>query len=87
MTFASFLSKIFGNKSQRDLKEINPYVEKITALYPEFEKLSHDELRGKTQAIRAQIQEYVAEDTAKIKELKAKIEGLDIDKREDVGLK
>ena len=84
MTFASFLSKIFGNKSQRDLKEINPYVEKITALYPDFEKLTHDELRGKTQAIRAQIQEYVAEEANKIKELKTKIQSLDIDQREDV---
>ena len=84
MTFTNFLSKIFGNKSQRDLKEINPYVESITAIFPEFAKLSHDELRAKTLAIRTQIQEYVADETNQVAELKAKIQELDIDKREEV---
>ena len=84
MSFTNFLSKIFGNKSQRDLKEINPYVDRIKELYPQFQKLSHDELRNKTAAIRAQIQDYVAAETKKVAELKATIKTLDIDKREDV---
>lgn len=84
MGFAELLTKLFGNKSQRDLKEINPYVDKIKAAYPEIQKLSHDELRAKTQQIRQQIQEYVAAEKNKVSELKQTIESLEIDQREDV---
>ncbi|MFT3994231.1 MAG: preprotein translocase subunit SecA [Dysgonomonas sp.] len=83
MGFADILTKFFGNKSQRDLKEINPYVDKIKAVYPEIEKLSHDELRAKTVEIRQKIQDYVATEKNRVKELKANIEELEIDKREE----
>ena len=39
MGFNEFLSSIFGNKSTRDMKEIQPWVEKIKAAYPEVAKL------------------------------------------------
>ena len=48
MGFTDFLSKLFGNKSQRDLKEITPWVERVKAIYPEIDALSHDELRART---------------------------------------
>ena len=48
MGFLEFITKLFGNKSQRDLKEITPYVHKITAVYPSIQALSNDELRAKT---------------------------------------
>lgn len=47
MGFNEFMTKLFGNKSQRDLKEITPYVDKIKAVYPSIQKLSNDELRAK----------------------------------------
>jgi preprotein translocase subunit SecA len=84
MGFADILSSLFGNKSQRDLKEINPYVDCIRAVYPSIEKLSHDELRAKTIDIRQQVQDYVATEKNKIAELKAGVEALEIDQREDV---
>lgn len=84
MGFADILSSLFGNKSQRDLKEINPYVDRIKAVYPSIEKLSHDELRAKTAEIRQQVQDYVATEKNKIAELKAGVEALEIDQREDV---
>ncbi len=84
MGFADILSSLFGNKAQRDAKEITPYVERIKAAYPTIEKLSHDELRAKTAEIRQQIQDYVAAEKNKIAELKANVETLDIDKREDI---
>ncbi|GAB6121882.1 preprotein translocase subunit SecA [Dysgonomonas termitidis] len=84
MGFADILSSLFGNKSQRDLKEINPYVDRIRAVYPSIEKLSHDELRAKTAEIRQQVQDYVATEKNKIAELKAGVEALEIDQREDV---
>ncbi|MFV0418922.1 MAG: preprotein translocase subunit SecA [Dysgonomonas sp.] len=83
MGFADFLTSLFGNKSQRDLKEINPHVERIKAIYPEIERLSHDELRAKTIEIKEQIQDYVATEKNRIAELKATIETLEIDQREE----
>ena len=44
MGFNDFLKSLFGNKSQRDLKEILPYVNKVKEAYPAIEKLSDDEL-------------------------------------------
>jgi preprotein translocase subunit SecA len=57
MDINNFLSKLFGNKSTRDMKEIQPIVETIKAAYPEIEKLTNDELRAKTQEIKKHVQE------------------------------
>ncbi|MFV0537166.1 MAG: preprotein translocase subunit SecA [Dysgonomonas sp.] len=84
MGFADILTSLFGNKSQRDLKEINPYVDKIKNIYPEIERMSHDELRAKTIEVRQRIQDYVAQEKNQIAELKAKVETLEIDQREDL---
>lgn len=84
MGFLEVISKIFGNKAQRDLKEINPFVGKIKEVYPEIEKLSNDELRAKTKELEKRIADYVAEDNAKIAELRSGIENVDIEKRESV---
>ena len=84
MGFADILTSLFGNKAQRDLKEITPYVDRIKAVYPEIQRLSHDELRAKTAEIRQQVQDYVATEKAKIAELKASVEALDIDQREEI---
>ena len=59
MKFNEYLSKVFGNKAQRDLKEISPYVEKIKAVYPSITKLSNDELRARSQAIKQKIADVV----------------------------
>ncbi len=84
MGFNDLLSKMFGNKSQRDLREINPYVEKIRAVYPSIEKLSNDELRAKTKEIEKHIQDAVATEKAKIEELKSGIENMELEDREKV---
>ena len=84
MGLNNILAKLFGNKSQRDLKEINPYVDKVKATYETIKTLSHDELRNKTIEIRQKIQDYVATEKNKIAELKASVETLEIDKREEV---
>lgn len=84
MAFNDFLTKLFGNKSQRDLKEINPYVDKIREIYPTIANLSNDELRARTIAIRNEIQEYVSNEKNKIKEHKDNIENIDIDQRESM---
>ena len=84
MGFNEFLTKIFGNKSQRDLREINPYVEKIKAAYPAVAALSNDELRALSARLREQVQASVSEERAEIERLKSGIEALEIDQREKV---
>jgi preprotein translocase subunit SecA len=81
---ASILSKILGNKSDRDLKEITPYVEKIKTIYPQIEQLSNDGLRERVTAIRKEIADFVAPEKTQIAELKNTIESLPIDQREKV---
>lgn len=84
MGFVEFLSKLFGNKSQRDLKEINPYVDKIKTIYPDIEKLSDDELRAKTIEIKQKIADFVQAEKEKIQQLRTKAETLEIDQREAI---
>ena len=57
MGFNEFLSSIFGNKSTRDMKEIQPWVEKIKAAYPEVAKLDNDALRAKTEELKASVED------------------------------
>ncbi|MDO4691330.1 MAG: preprotein translocase subunit SecA [Porphyromonadaceae bacterium] len=84
MGLNEFLSKLFGNKSQRDLKEIKPWVEKVKAVYSEIEALSDDEIRERTAKLRQQVQDYVAEERKEVEELKASVEGKELDEREDI---
>ena len=82
MGFNEFLTKLFGNKSQRDLKEITPYVEKVKAVYPSIQALSNDELRAKTDEIKQRIQDFVADERAKVEQLRAGIEEKELEERE-----
>ncbi len=84
MSFASILSKILGNKSERDLKEISPYLEKIKAVYSQIEQLSNDDLRRRVTTIRKEIADFVAPEKTQIVELKSTIESLPINQREKV---
>ena len=84
MSFTSFLSKIFGNKSQRDLKEIMPIVEKIKALGSDMEKLSNDELRDSITRVRQSIADSTAALENSNKELRAKVEELPFDERQPI---
>ncbi|MDE5837156.1 MAG: preprotein translocase subunit SecA, partial [Paramuribaculum sp.] len=82
MSLNSFLSKIFGNKSQRDLKEIRPIVDSIIALAPELQQLTNDQLRDKITAVRTDINNAIAEDEKAISEKKELIETLPFDQRQ-----
>ena len=84
MNFNKFLQSLFGNKSTRDMKLIQPLVEKVKAMYPEIEKLSNDELRARTKEIQAYVQNSAKEQKEKIAALKAKIEETPIDEREAI---
>ena len=52
---ANFLTKLFGNKSQRDLKVVRPFLDATLAIYPDIEKLTNDQLRAKTIEFKERI--------------------------------
>ena len=84
MGFNSFISKLFGNKASRDMREIQPWVEKVKAVYPTLATMSNDELRAASAALKNKIQGTVTELRAEIERLKASIENTELEKREAV---
>ncbi|WP_455512933.1 preprotein translocase subunit SecA [Leyella stercorea] len=84
MNFNKFLQSLFGNKSSKDMKLIQPLVEKVKEAYPEIKALSNDELRARTKQLQQYVQDSANEEKAKIAELKAKIEDTPIDERESI---
>jgi preprotein translocase subunit SecA len=86
MGFNEFLSAIFGNKSTRDMKEIQPWVDKIKAAYEDVAKLDNDALRAKTEELKKYIYDSATEERAKIEELKATVETTELEEREDLFL-
>ena len=82
MGLNTFLKSLFGDKSTRDMKLIQPVVEKIKAAYPEIKALDNDALRARTKEIQRYVQDSAAEQKKQIEELRAKIEDTPIDERE-----
>ena len=71
----SVLKLFFGTKSDKDRKEIQPYVDKILAMYPTIDSLSNDELRGRSAALRQTIAEFIRPEEERVAKLKVEIEG------------
>ena len=84
MNFNAILSAIFGNKASRDIKKIQPLVEKVKAAYPTIQALSNDELRAKTKEIQSYVQNSANDLKKQIDDLKAKIEDTPIDERASI---
>ena len=84
MNFNKFLQSLFGNKSSKDMKLIQPLVNKVKEAYPEIQKLSNDELRARTKQLQQYVQDSAKQQKEKIAELKAKIEETPIDERESI---
>jgi preprotein translocase subunit SecA len=74
------ITKLFGgSKSERDVKEVTPYVQQVNDFFAEYKSLSNDELRNKTQEFRDRIAAYIKEETDEIANLKAQAEAEDVD--------
>ncbi len=71
------ITKIFGSKSERDIKAIQPIVEEIKALGPEMEKLSDEQLKAKTEEFKQKIKDATADTSAQIEEVKAKMDNIE----------
>ncbi|WP_339709039.1 preprotein translocase subunit SecA [uncultured Kriegella sp.] len=86
MSFLNSVLKAFvGDKSKKDVKELQPLVTQIKSFEAGLEKLSHDELRSKTTEFRAKITEACKSLNDQIEELTAEVNASkDIDKNEDI---
>src|SRR6185503_18672256 len=75
---SGLLSKLFGgNKSEKDVKIITPYVAKINAFFDEYQSLSNDDLRSKTIGFRQRIKEHLTGIDEDINNKKVEAEQLD----------
>ncbi len=80
----NILGKIFGSKSDRDIKMTTPVVEQIKEQYERILPFSNDELRNETDKLRQTIQERIQPEEDQIAELKEKAEDADIQESEEI---
>ena len=71
---ATLIKAVFGSKADKDRKEIEPYLQKIKAVYPEIEALTNDGLRARSEELKRRIADYIASDEARIVELRTQLE-------------
>lgn len=75
---SGLLSKLFGgNKSEKDVKLITPYIAKINAFFEQYQSLSNDELRNKTIEFRQRIKDHLTAIDDEINAKKAEADQLD----------
>jgi preprotein translocase subunit SecA len=83
--FTKSLSKLFGTKSDRDLKEIQPIADEAIAEFPKLAGLSNDQLRAKTIEFKKRITDNSSKEIAQIEEIKKKIDSdltMDVESKE-----
>ncbi|MEF9986050.1 MAG: preprotein translocase subunit SecA [Bacteroidales bacterium] len=85
-SFSGILKKLFGSKAERDLKQIKPILEKTLEAYKRIDILSDDDLREEARKIRKVIADKIADNEAKKKELRNRLEDMTLspDEKEDV---
>ena len=74
MSIADILKKLFGSKSDWDMKAIRPYLDKVLAAYPEIDALSADELRARSEALKQKIREVEKPFEERIAQIKLELE-------------
>jgi preprotein translocase subunit SecA len=84
MGITTFLQKLFGSKSDRDIKEIAPLVESINAEFNRITGFTNDELRFETDKIREKIRNFIKAEEEEIADLKVKAEEVDIEQSEKI---
>src|SRR6185295_5643238 len=73
--FGNLIKKVFGDKAQRDLKEVQPLVDRVKAEYDKLGSLSNDELRARTADLKQRITERTQDTQGRVDQLRAEIEG------------
>ena len=84
MNFNNILKALFGDKSSRDMKKIQPFVIQVKSVSPKIEALDNDALRARTQEIRLQVQGAAKVQKEEIEKMKATIEDTPLDERADI---
>ena len=84
MNINALISKLFGNKSDHDMREIQPYVEEIKKVYEEIDLLDNDSLRKHTKTLQEKVQHCADDLREEINGIKAKIEDTPIENRADL---
>ena len=74
MALVDIIKKVFGTKSERDMKQVKPILEKVLAAYESIDKLSNDELRAKAEDLNRRIREVEAPFEKRIAEIKEQLE-------------
>ena len=70
---ANFLKKLFGTKADRDLKQLTPTLKLILAAYDRIDKLSDDDLRAESAALRAKVRAYTAAEEEKVSQIREQL--------------
>lgn len=78
-SIAKGVAKIFGTKTEKDLKELTPYVPLINAEFEKLRTISDDELRGKTSELKGIIKEKLKSVDDQIADLKQQVENKELD--------
>lgn len=78
------MRSLFGDKSTRDMKLIQPFVNKVKEVYPQIKELSNDDLRAKTKEIQQFVQDAGKQQREEIAKLREQIEATPIDEREEI---
>ena len=85
MAIATILKKVFGSKADRDLKQIRPVLNKVLEAYGPIDQLSNDELRAKTEELKAKLRDCEAPFEKRIAEIKAKLnEDIPVHEKEEL---
>ncbi len=74
MALVDIIKKVFGTKSERDMKQVKPILEKVLAAYESIDKLSNDELRAKAEDLKRRIREVEEPFEKRIAEIKEQLE-------------
>ncbi|MBQ6579022.1 MAG: preprotein translocase subunit SecA [Bacteroidales bacterium] len=74
MAISDILKKVFGSKAEKDMKALEPIKQKILAEYVNIDKLSNDELRAHSEALKVRIREVEAPFEKRIEEIKAELD-------------
>ena len=74
MALVDIIKKVFGTKSERDMKQVKPILDKVLAAYESIDKLSNDELRAKTEELKKKLRDGEAPFEKRIAEIKEELE-------------
>ena len=77
MDVNKIIGKFLGNKADRDMREVMPFVDQIKITYETIKDLSNDELRERSKALKNRVSEYVEKEKSTLSELKLKAEDPD----------